>query len=145
MAMRGLIVRALVAAGAAVALLIPAAAASAAPKPVLGWQFGHPPMITAYDFGMFIPGSSSQTVFEVVNLSDSASSALTITVTGSAVFSKGDLDTCTGTSLPPGGSCFVRIDVFPPSTPGQTYSGIATARPASQDRPAASLTLQAET
>jgi hypothetical protein len=134
---------ALVAAGLALAAAAVApAAASAAPTPVLSWSRGGPP-ITSFDFGTLVGSPGEVVHFVLTNTSGSASSALRITVTGSTAFSKAD-DSCTGTSLKPGGFCVVGIGFFP-TTPGQTYSGIVTARPASQDRPAASLTLQGAT
>jgi hypothetical protein len=134
---------ALAAAGLALAAATVApAAASAAPAPVLSWSTGGPP-ITSFDFGTFVGAAGAVEHFVLTNTSRSASSALTITVTGSAAFSKAD-DSCTGTSLKPGAFCVVGIGFFPTTTPG-TFSGIVTARPASQDRPAASLTLQGAT
>ena len=44
----------------------------------------------------------------------------------------------------PGTGCFVTISFPPcPIIVGQTFSGIATARPASQDRPAATMAFTA--
>ena len=136
---------ALAAAGLALAAAVAApAAASAAPTPTLSWASGGT-LITSADFSQSQNAGGSSVVFRVVNTSQSASSALTITVTGSAAFSKGPDDTCTGTSLSRGASCIVRINFFPPlpTTVGQTFSATATARPASQDRATATLTLAA--
>lgn len=122
------------------------AAASAAPAPTLIWDRGGGPALTSWDFSIPANGAGETIAFRVVNSSQSASSALTITVTGSSAFNitKGN-DTCTGTSLSPGAFCLVFINFFPllPTTVGQTFSGTATARPASQDRPAVKLTLTA--
>lgn len=104
------------------------AAASAAPTPKLSWAQVNGTLITSADFSCF--GCAGEAiVYSVVNTGQSATAALTITVTGSPAFSKGNLDECTGTSLSPGASCFVSIDFFPaaPIMIGHQYKGIATA------------------
>jgi hypothetical protein len=118
---------ALLAAGLALAAAAAApAAASAAPTPTLTWNVVRVP-VTSYDFSTH-GGTNGEQVFTVLNSSQSATSALTITVTGSPAFTK-QADTCTGTSLSPGAFCVVQI-LFQPLAPviiGHQYKGIATA------------------
>jgi hypothetical protein len=122
--MRGLIRRAVVAAGAAVVLLGPAAGmASASGGPVLGWS----PTTSAgtFDYGTVNAGSTTSQAFTVINSGGSASSALKITLTGSAAFSK-TADTCTGTSLGRGKTCRVTV-AYAPTTSGRTDTATLTA------------------
>ncbi len=121
--MRGLIARGTVAAGAALALLIPAAAASASSPPVLGWS----PTTTAvtYNYGTVPPGSATPQTFTLKNSGGSAIAALTVIVIGSAAFTK-SADTCTGTSLGPGKSCTVKV-TYSPAAPGQADRAALTA------------------
>jgi len=119
---------ALLAAGLALAAAAAApAAASAAPAPTLTWNQGQQQQLTSYDFSCVGCAGDSIT-FLVTNSSQSATSAVTITVTGSPAFTK-VFDTCTGTSLSPGVSCFVQIGFLPPAPiiVGHQYKGIATA------------------
>ena len=121
--MRGLVARGTVAAGAALALLIPAAAASASSPPVLGWS----PATSGvtYNYGTVPPGSATPQAFTLKNSGGSAITALTVTVTGSAAFTK-TADTCTGTSLGPGASCTVKV-TYSPAAPGQADQAALTA------------------
>jgi len=134
----------LLAAGLTLAAAAAAPAASAAPAPTLIWDRGGGPTLTSWDFSAPANSAGVGFTFRVVNSSQSASSALTITVTGSPAFTT-QFDTCTGTSLSPGAFClvFIQFSVPFPTTVGQTFSGTATARPASQDRLAAKLALTA--
>lgn len=117
--MRGLIARGTVAAGAVLGLLIPAAAASARSPPVLGWS------PATYNYGTVPPGSATPQTFTLKNSGGSAIAALTVTVIGSAAFTK-TADTCTGTSLGPGKSCTVKV-TYSPAAPGQADQATLTA------------------
>jgi hypothetical protein len=74
-------------------------------------------------------------MFTLKNSGGSATSALTITVTGSAFTISAD--SCTGTSLGPGKSCAVTVS-YEPSSVGQSDSGTLTA---TSQKGAVSLTL----
>lgn len=135
---RGLIARAAVVAGAAVALVVPAVAASATQTPVTSWS----PTTSAgtYDYGtLTAPSQAVSQTFTLANSGGSATSALAITVTGSAAFTK-TADSCTGTSLGPGSSCTVTVR-YAPASAGQSDSGTLTAT-ANKAAATARLTLQ---
>jgi HYDIN/CFA65/VesB family protein/low-density lipoprotein receptor class B len=132
MAMRGVIRRAVVAVMAVVGLFgMPAAAASAASAPAaLSFQ------PAAHDYGQVSVGETSQHQLRLVNTGGRASSALTVTVSGSPAFTV-TADTCTGASLGPGKSCTVTLRY----TPAAVGAAKATLTVVSRNR-AASATAQ---
>ena len=138
--MRSLILRVTVAAGATLALLIPAATASAGGPPVLSWS----PTTSAgtYNYGTVSPGSATPQTFTLANSGGSASAALTVTLKGSAAFTK-TADTCTGTSIGPGKSCTVKV-TYAPAAPGQADQATLTAT-GTKTAATASLTLRGTT
>jgi hypothetical protein len=137
--MRGLIRRAVVAAGVSVVLLGPAAGVARASGTVaLGWS---PQTSGSYSYGTV---SVSQTpkpsqTFILKNAGTSATAALKTTLTGSAAFTK-TADTCAGTSLGPGKSCSVTVR-YAPAAPGETDTATLTA---SSNKPAATASLTLE-
>lgn len=134
--MHGLIRRVVVAGGAAVALLVSAAgAASASGSPALNWTPATSP--GTYSYGSLAAGQTASQVFTLTNSGGSASSALKISLTGSAAFTI-TADTCTATSLGPKKSCYVTVS-YAPATPGQADTATLTA--ASNKAATASLTL----
>ena len=135
--MRSLILRGTVAAGATLALLIPAVAASAASPPALGWS----PTTSAgiFSYGTVAPGAATPQTFTLKNSGASASAALTVTVKGSAAFTKA-ADSCTGTSLGPGKSCTVTV-TYRPAGPGQADHATLTATSPKPATATPSLTL----
>lgn len=128
--MRILIARAAAAAVAAAAIAVPAAAAAASGGPVLASS------PATHNYGALAAGQTTATTFTLANTGGSASAALTITLPGSAAFTK-TADTCTGTSLGPGKTCTVTITYTAPAVPGQ--AGTATLTAAS-NKPAATAT-----
>jgi hypothetical protein len=118
-----------------VAALASAATASASGAPVLSWS---PSTGGNYDYGTLNPGSTASTAFTLKNSGGKATSALKITLSGSAAFTK-TADTCTGTSLGPNKTCTVTIR-YAPTSNGQSDTAALVA--ASNKAPAsASLTL----
>jgi hypothetical protein len=115
--MRTLIPRAAALVAAAAAIAVSAAAAAAAKPPVLAWS------PATYSYGTLAAGQTAATTFTLASSGGSASSALKITVPGSAAFAK-TADTCTGTSPGPGKTCTVTVAYTAPAVPGQ--AGIAT-------------------
>jgi hypothetical protein len=133
----GLAARAGVVAASAVALLVPAVAANAAQTPAIAWS----PATSAgtYNFGTPAAGQpASQKTFTLANSGGSATSALTIAVTGPA-FTKA-ADSCTGISLGAGKSCTVTVSYAVPAKPSQHDTGTLTAT-ANKPPATASLTL----
>jgi hypothetical protein len=133
--MRGLIRHTAVVAGAAVALLGPAAGvASAGAGPVLGWS----PTTSqgTYNYGTLQAGQTVSKAFVLTNSGGSATAALKITLAGSGAFTK-TAETCTGTSLGPRKSCSVTVQ-YAPTTPGQRDAATLTA---ASGKTLASLTL----
>ena len=128
--MRTLIARAAALAAAAAAIAVPAAAATASGGPVLAWS------PATYNSGSLAAGQTAATTFTLANTGGSASSALTITLPGSAAFAK-TADTCTGTSLGPGKTCTVTVTYTAPAVPGQTGTATLTA---ASNKPAATAT-----
>ena len=120
---RGLVARAAVVAAAAAALAVPAVAASAAQTPAISWSPATP--AGTYNFGTLTAGQpASGKTFTLANSGGSATSALTIAVTGPA-FTK-TADSCTGLSLGPGKSCTVTVN-YAPANPSQHDTGTLTA------------------
>ncbi len=137
--MRGLVRRAVVVVSAAVIVSGAAAgAASASGGPRLRWS---PATSGTFDYGVVTVGSSKSQTFTLKNSGGAATSALKITLTGSAAFSiaRGG-DGCTGIRLRPKKTCLVTV-VYQPASAGQ--AGTATLTAASR-KPAATarLTLQ---
>jgi hypothetical protein len=121
--------RVVVAAGAALALLAPAAAANAASTagpPALSWQESGT-AVSSYSYGTVNAGTAHAQTFVLANSGGSASPALTITLAAgsSPAFSK-TADACTGTSLRPGKSCRVTV-VYAPAASGQDDQATLTA------------------
>ena len=109
--MHNVIRRAAVAAGAVVVVLgtwVGVAAASTS-DPVLAFT------PSPYDYGQVTVGQTATQTFTLANTGGKASSALAVTVPGSATFTI-TADTCTGTSLGPGKSCTVTVQFAPAST-----------------------------
>src|SRR5215471_12931848 len=122
-AMRGLIRRAAVMAGAAVALLgVTAGVANAAGTVVLSRS----PMTSpgTYNFGTVNAGQKVSQALTLTNSSGKASGALRITLAGSSAFTK-TADTCTGANLSSKKSCQVTVQ-YAPTTPGQADSTTLT-------------------
>ncbi|MGH3847995.1 MAG: choice-of-anchor D domain-containing protein, partial [Pseudonocardiaceae bacterium] len=111
-------------------------AASATQTPVTSWSPQTSP--GTYNYGTLTAGTSVSQTFTLANSGGSATSALTITLTGSAAFTK-TADSCTGTSLGPRKSCTVTIS-YAPASAGQNDSGTLTAT-AHKAAATASLTL----
>jgi hypothetical protein len=126
--MRSVIRRAAVVAGAAVALLIPAAAAMAsASAPALTWsQAGT--VITSFAYNKLDAGAgqTQSATFTLTNTGGSASGTLAVTLSGPAVFTV-TADSCTGRSLGPRkGSCDVTVQ-YAPTTSGENDSATLAA------------------
>ena len=120
--MRTLVRRAVVVAAAVVAVAVPAVAASAAQTPATSWSPTTSP--GTYDYGTVNVGHTVSQTFTLTNSGGSATSALRITVTGSAAFTM-TADSCAG-SLGPRKFCTVTVS-YSPSASGQTDSGTLTA------------------
>jgi hypothetical protein len=118
--MGGVMVRASVAAAAALALIaIPAGSVSAAAGPaVLAFQ------PAPYDYGQVSMGERPERAFTLVNTGGRASGALTFRVSGSAAFTI-TADTCPP-SLGPGKACTVSVQ-FAPTTPGAAAATLTAA------------------
>jgi hypothetical protein len=121
--------RVMVATGAALALLVPAAAASAASvagPPTLSWQKSGT-AVNSYSYGTVSAGTAHSQTFVLANSGGSASSALTITLAaGSSPAFSNTADACTGTSLRPGESCRVTV-IYAPAASGQDDQATLTA------------------
>jgi hypothetical protein len=85
---------------------LPAVASAAGAPAALGFQ------PAAHPYGQVSVGEVSQQQFRLANTGGRASSALTVTVSGSPAFTL-TADTCTGTSLGPGRSCTVTVRFTP--------------------------------
>jgi Abnormal spindle-like microcephaly-assoc'd, ASPM-SPD-2-Hydin len=94
------------------------AAASAGP-PVLAFS------PAPFDYGQVTVGQTPSQVFTLANTGGWASSALTVTVPGSAAFTV-TADTCSGTSLGPGKSCTVTVR-FAPTAAGAAGATLTAA------------------
>ena len=117
--------RAVVAVGMALALLVPAAAASAGGPPMTSWAHGGT-TITSYSYGTVNAGTTNTQTFTLTNSGGSATSALTITLSGSAAFTI-TADTCTHPrSLGPGKSCSVTV-AYAPAASSQSDQATLTA------------------
>lgn len=113
--------RAAVVAAVVLAVTVPAAVASAAQAPAVSWSQ------STYGYGTLNMGGTGSATFILKNLGGSATSALTVTLTGSAAFSiPSGGDGCTGTSLGPGKSCTVTVG-YAPASAGQQDTGTLTA------------------
>jgi hypothetical protein len=122
-AMRTQIGRAAAAAAAVAAVAVPATAASASQTPATSWS----PVTSAgtYDYGTLTAGNTASKTFTLTNSGSSATSALTITLTGPAFIKTAD--SCTGISLGPGTSCTVAVSYAPASaSPSDTGTLTAT-------------------
>lgn len=125
--MRGLLrrlpTRVAVMATAAVVLTFTAVPASAIRSTVAAWS----PITSpgTYDYGTLTAGQGTVRTFTLTNPGDSATSALHITLTGSAGFTM-TADACTATSLGPDKTCQVAI-AFHPSVPAETDQATLTA------------------
>jgi hypothetical protein len=88
-----------------------AQAALATPTPSIAWSPAVPGSSPpSYDFGGSGVGQTSRVVFTLTNSGGSATSSLTITLTGSPAFSiPRNGDGCSGTSVGPGKSCKVTV------------------------------------
>jgi hypothetical protein len=106
-----------------VALLVPAVAASASQAPVTSWS----PTTSSgtYSYGTLDAGQTVSQTFTLANSGGSATSGLTVTLTGSAAFTV-TADSCTGTSLGPRKSCTVTVS-YAPASAGQADSAMLTA------------------
>ena len=133
--MRTLIPAAAALAAAAAAVIVPAAAAAATAPVVLGWAPTTSP--GSYNYGNLIAGQTAAKKFTLTNTGTAGSSALKITWTGPAAFTK-TADTCTGTSLGPKKTCTVTITYTAPAVPGQADTATLTA---AVNKPAVTATL----
>jgi hypothetical protein len=123
-AMRPLFARAATMAVAIAAVAVGAATAAAASTgPVLSWA---PATAGVYSYGTPPGGQAVAETFTLTNSGGSASSALTVTLAGSAAFTK-TADTCTGTSLGPRKTCTVAVTYTAPQVPGQASQATLTA------------------
>jgi hypothetical protein len=132
--MRGLILRAAVAAGAALTLLVPAETASASGTVVLIWS---PTTSTGtYSYGTLTVGQTASQTFTLLNSGGANTSALTITLTGPSTFTKIG-DACTGAKLKPDTSCNVIVR-YAAATSSQNDSATLTA---ASGKPSATVSL----
>src|SRR5690242_5588805 len=132
MTMRGVIRRTVVAASAVLVMLaLPATVASAGSAPA-DLAF-HP---AAHDYGPVSVGQTREQQLRLANTGGRASSALTVTVSGSPAF-RIAVDSCTGRSLGPGKSCTVTVSL----TPAAAGPATATVAVVSRNR-AATATAQ---
>jgi hypothetical protein len=133
--MRGSIRRAVVVVSAAVVVLGPAAGvASASAAPVLGWAPTTSP--GTYSYGTLHAGQAASQVFTLTNSGNKATGALSVTLTGSAAFTK-TKDTCSGVKLGTNGSCSVTVS-YAPAASNQNDSAKLTA---TSSKPAATASL----
>ncbi|MGD0247384.1 MAG: hypothetical protein ABSB59_44660 [Streptosporangiaceae bacterium] len=134
--MRGLIRRALVAASAAVALLVPAATASASASGTVVLSWAPTTSAGTYNYGTLHAGQTVSKAFSLTNSGSTGTSALKITLSSSSAFIK-TADTCTGTSLGPKKTCSVTI-TYAPATSGQNDTATLTG---TSNKPAATASL----
>jgi sugar lactone lactonase YvrE len=106
----------------------------------LSWSPATSPATATYDYGTRPVGQSVSVVFTLTSSGSRATPPLTVTLGGSAAFTK-TADSCTGTTLIPGKTaptCSVTV-TYAPTTPGETDQATLTA--IGGPGPRASLTL----
>jgi hypothetical protein len=101
-------------------LVMPAGALAKAPALAFTPQSGG-----AYDYGIVDVGSHADQTFTLTNSGGSASSALTISLTGSPTFTRVG-DSCSSASLGPGKACVVTIRYTPTGSGHDTATLAAT-------------------
>jgi outer membrane protein assembly factor BamB len=119
---------------ASAVMLVASAAGQAAAAPSLAWS----PTTSSgnYDFGLVNIGDKPSQTFTLKNSGGAATSALTITLTGSAAFKK-TADTCTATSLGPNKMCSVTVQYAP-----TTGNGDSATLTAASKKPAATTSIR---
>jgi outer membrane protein assembly factor BamB len=112
--------------GLALVALVTSAAGQASGPPSLAW-FVSGTQASAYDYGTVAIGAKPSQTFTLKNSGGSATSALTIALTGSSAFTKTS-DSCMATSLGPNKTCTVIVRYAPSTGNGDSATLTATGK-----------------